>query len=265
MKIDNILAVCMPAYNAEKNIASSIDSILSQSYKNFKFIITDDCSTDGTVQIIKSYNDPSIIFMQNSNNLGTVQTRNNMLDYCIDNNFTFMALMDADDIAFPNRLKKQIEILEKDTSIAICGSSMKMERTKNIWVANQNPSSIKVECLFGKPIPTPSATIRLQYMIKYNLRWDKYFAPCADYHLWYLMLYKYNLKAKNTGNIDMIYSHSENGVSYGKGLIKQEMKDAEIKQLILKYFSIKAKFEDVFSFMKVALCIRIDAQDASAI
>jgi glycosyltransferase involved in cell wall biosynthesis len=55
MKNKVMLAVCMPAYNAEAHIAKAISSILAQTYKNFKFVITDDGSTDKTIDVINSF------------------------------------------------------------------------------------------------------------------------------------------------------------------------------------------------------------------
>jgi hypothetical protein len=174
-----------------------------------------------------------------------------------------MAVMDADDIAFKDRLRKQVKILDNDPSIAVCGSSMKVERNNSVWYAHQFPENIKVGCVFGNPIPTSTATFRLRHLDQYGLRWDNKFAPCADYHLWYLMLYKHNLRARNTGDVDMIYTHSPIGVSHRNGLIAQEKKDAEIKQLILDCFSLQVSFVEIFSFMKVASYRSSEGKDAS--
>lgn len=64
-----LISICMPSYNGEDYIKEAIDSVLAQTYENFELIITDDISTDNTVEIIKEYNDPRIKFFQNSKNL----------------------------------------------------------------------------------------------------------------------------------------------------------------------------------------------------
>jgi len=251
--VKNRVAVCMPVYNAEAVISKSVESILTQTFEDFKFIITDDCSIDSTAKVIESVRDPRIVFLRNQENLGTITTRNNMLGYCLENDFEYMAIMDADDIAYPKRLEKQIRILDQDQAIAVCGSSMEIERTGGIWLAQRDPDQIKVECLFGNPIPTSSATIRLRFMRQFDLKWDKSFWPCADYHLWYFMLYIEKLRARNTGDVDMLYSYSPQGVSHGRGLLEQELKDAKVKQLIFECFGFSANDEDAFSFTKVVL------------
>ncbi|ELA8731790.1 glycosyltransferase family 2 protein, partial [Morganella morganii] len=63
-----LISVIMPAYNAEKYISDSIDSVLNQSIQNFELIIIDDNSQDNTTNIINKYNDPRIVLIINSNN-----------------------------------------------------------------------------------------------------------------------------------------------------------------------------------------------------
>ncbi len=252
----------MPAYNANKRVKAAIESILSQSYSSFDFIITDDGSTDGTTSIINSYRDRRIIFFQNEGNRGVVSTRNSMIDYCLDNDYQYMAIMDADDIAYPKRLEKQVSILDADPILAVCGSSMKIERRNTVWFAPEDSASIKAGTVFGNQIPTSTATMRLRYLRQFNLRWDESYAPCADYHLWYKMLFVHNLRANNTGDIDMLYTYSPNGVSHGKGLIEQEKKDAKTKQQILSHFGIDSDFKSAMSFMRIALFRSDQIEDA---
>ncbi len=252
----------MPAFNCENFIEKSIKSILCQTYSDFVFIITDDCSQDSTVEVIKGFTDDRIVLFQNEINLGAIATRNRMLEYCLANGFTYMAIMDSDDIAYPQRFEKQVRILDEDPALAICGSSMKVERTGGVWKAPLWPNNVKAQLIFGNQIPTSTATIRLRYMRQHNLQWDKEYAPCADYHLWYKMLFLHGLRAKNTGDIDMVYTYSPGGISRGSGLEKQEQKDAVVKQLILSHFSIDASFDEAMGFMKIALRRSSSVDDA---
>ena len=61
-----LCSVVMSVYNGEEYLKEAIDSILQQSYANFEFIIIDDASTDNSLEIIQSYNDPRIIIIQNN-------------------------------------------------------------------------------------------------------------------------------------------------------------------------------------------------------
>ena len=65
------ITIVMPAYNQAQYIGRAIDSLLAQTYKNFKLVIVDDCSTDNTVEVIQKYTDPRIVFLQRGKNGGT--------------------------------------------------------------------------------------------------------------------------------------------------------------------------------------------------
>ena len=100
----------MPAYNMEDFIYESIKSILIQTYQQFELIIVDDGSTDRTLDVIRAYNDPRIKLIINKNNQGIVAARNTALKASTGN---YIAMLDADDIAFSNRLEIQIQYLNE--------------------------------------------------------------------------------------------------------------------------------------------------------
>ncbi|WP_354637538.1 glycosyltransferase family 2 protein [Morganella morganii] len=103
-----LISVIMPAYNAEKYISDSIDSVLNQSIQNFELIIIDDNSQDNTTNIINKYNDPRIVLIINSNNLGVSETRNIGISAA---NGKYIAFLDSDDIWLPHKLSLQIMCL----------------------------------------------------------------------------------------------------------------------------------------------------------
>jgi len=104
-----LISVLMPAYNSEKYIAEAIQSVLNQTYKNFELHIIDDGSSDGTFAIIDSFNDPRIVKTRAPQNRGLVATRNALIEQARGK---YIAYLDNDDVAFPNRLEKQLEFLE---------------------------------------------------------------------------------------------------------------------------------------------------------
>jgi glycosyltransferase involved in cell wall biosynthesis len=247
------LAVCMPAYNAAHAIDKSIQSILDQTYEDFDFIITDNCSTDDTFAIINSYTDPRIIPRQNDSNLGVAGNRSGMLAYCINRGYEYMALMDADDIVYPRRLEKQMNILESSPSLSACGGSALMEENGETWIAPEEPQEVIAEAIFANPIPTSAALLRVADMERTGIAWDQEFVPCEDYHFWYQFLFEHHLKAANTGDVEGLYVYSPQGLSHGLGLTRQEEKDAVIKQLILRCLGIDAGYEEAYKFMRVGL------------
>src|SRR5690242_1454586 len=103
---DVLLTVLMPVYNAERFLREAIDSILAQSLQQFEFLIIDDGSTDSSVDIIRSYTDSRIRFIQNERNLGISATLNKGIEL---SKTELIARMDADDISYPTRLEKQYQ------------------------------------------------------------------------------------------------------------------------------------------------------------
>jgi glycosyltransferase involved in cell wall biosynthesis len=126
-----LVSISMPAFNAEHYIAEAIESILSQSYQNFELIICDDGSTDKTRKIIDRYDDPRIIKIFSKVNRGLIATRNEIAQIAKGK---YLALLDADDLAFPERLSLQVEFLESGNA-DLCGADH--------WTLNQGTGAIK--------------------------------------------------------------------------------------------------------------------------
>ena len=115
------ISIIIPAYNTEKYIEKCLNSIISQTYKNFEVVIVDDCSTDNTLSIVQNYasKDDRIKVYQNDNNLGCGLTRRKAIELGTGEYFAFI---DSDDYVEPTYLSLMLEAcLETDSEIAICG------------------------------------------------------------------------------------------------------------------------------------------------
>lgn len=108
-----LVSVIMPAYNAEKYISESIESVLTQSYQNWELLITDDRSNDNTQQIVEEYcaKDKRIKLFINKENGGAGVARNNSIEKASGR---FIAFLDADDQWLPKKLTKQIAFMLKN-------------------------------------------------------------------------------------------------------------------------------------------------------
>lgn len=115
------VSVLTPAYNAENFIAETIESVLNQTYKDFEYIICDDCSTDKTWEIIQEYalRDPRIIPIRNEKNLNYGGTYNKMIPLAKGE---YIACQPADDISMPQRIERQLQFMEKNPDVGICGA-----------------------------------------------------------------------------------------------------------------------------------------------
>lgn len=104
-----LISIVVPAYQAEKYIAATIDSVLRQTYSHFELIIVDDGCTDQTVQIIKSYHDSRIKIVSQSNQ-GLSAARNAGI---LAAKGEYVAFLDADDIWFPNKLEMDLSTVHR--------------------------------------------------------------------------------------------------------------------------------------------------------
>lgn len=107
------VAVIMPTYNNEEYLAEAIESVLRQSYKNWRLVVINDGSTDGTEQILEFYRDKykNISTIHSILNEGIAMSRNKGI-WLLDD-VDYIAVADADDLLHPDRLKKQVALLEK--------------------------------------------------------------------------------------------------------------------------------------------------------
>ena len=108
----------MSVYNSEKYIVDSIESILSQTFTDFEFIIIDDGSTDNTARILSNFLDPRITVIHNEKNIGLVASLN--IGIAIAHG-EYIARMDADDISLPDRFAQQIEYLKQHPEVGVVG------------------------------------------------------------------------------------------------------------------------------------------------
>ena len=114
--------VVMPVYNAKPFVKKAIYSIISQTFTDFQFLIINDGSTDGSGDEICSVKDDRIIVMDQTNRgLGSII--NQAIQYAQKHKLKFLTRMDADDISLPNRLERQIDLLQRNPNAAACSAN----------------------------------------------------------------------------------------------------------------------------------------------
>ena len=103
-----LVSIVMPSYNSEKYIKASIESVIAQSYKNWELLIVDDCSSDKTIEIIKSFKDDRIKLFRNETNSGAALSRNWALR---EARGKWIAFLDSDDLWLPLKLEEQLRFM----------------------------------------------------------------------------------------------------------------------------------------------------------
>ncbi len=117
------VSVVTPVYNGEKHLANCIESVLAQTYRNFDYIIVNNCSTDRTLQIAEEYaaRDPRIRVQSNSELLNVIDSHNRAFSVAPPEN-EYIKIVGADDWLFPNCLAELVAVAEQHPTIAMVTS-----------------------------------------------------------------------------------------------------------------------------------------------
>lgn len=206
------LSVVLSTYNDEKYIGKTIESILNQTYPYFEFIIVNDGSTDGTLEIIKSFKDERIVLIDKPNS-GLPDSLNQGFAKA---KYNWVARMDGDDIALPNRFELQVPHL--NDKIAVLGGQVAyMDVDEHITGYSSLPltdKGIKFQMnLFSSSIVHPTAIVNKHF---FNLvgGYDNFLFGSEDYDLWYRISQYGSLK--NIEQQVLQYRLNPNGVSLSK-------------------------------------------------
>lgn len=177
------ISVIMTVYNTAHYVKLAIESILNQTFTDFEFLIFNDGSTDDSANIIKSIKDDRILFFDDQQNTGYVKRVNKAIEIAKGD---FIARMDSDDIALPERFAKQIEFMTTHPQIGICGSSFvafgDFDFVENLPICD---SDIREMMLVNNPMAQSAVMIRKDVIDNYNLRYKHSSVPVEDYFLWY--------------------------------------------------------------------------------
>jgi glycosyltransferase involved in cell wall biosynthesis len=176
-----LVTVLMPVYNASLYLEEAVNSILSQTFQNFEFLIIDDGSTDDSVSILKKYNDPRIRLILSEKNSGISATLNKGIELA---SCELIARMDADDISYPTRLKKQYEYMEAHPECGLLSSWARViTHDKQFVHVEKFPSrfyyyNLNFECwiyhptvMFRKQVVIKAGMYSKPYSEDYDLFW----------------------------------------------------------------------------------------------
>ena len=180
------ISVIMTAYNSERYLSFAIESILTQTFRDFEFIIVNDGSTDSSLEIIQRFQtqDPRIRIIDQTNQ-GITKSLNNAINLVQGK---YIARMDADDISMPTRLEKQYQFMETHPEIAVCGSRALIIDEDGDAIRNDRVvcthENIEKRHLLGKcSLKHPSVIIRTDILRKVN-GYNEDLPYAQDFDLW---------------------------------------------------------------------------------
>ncbi len=196
----------MSAFNAEKSIEKSVQSILDQTFEDFEFLIVDDCSTDITSKILNRFSDERIKLYKNKENIGLTKS----LNFLINNSKTkFIVRQDADDYSHKRRIEEQYKILI-DQNIDFC-----VTRAQNIQNLKKIPGLsyfLPYKAILKYKNPFIHGTLMIQKKVLLQIgMYDEEFVYAQDYKL-FSDLIKSGAKGKKIYKV-LYYLNTKNNIS----------------------------------------------------
>ncbi len=181
-----MISVLMSVFNAENWVQKSIESVISQDYNNWEFIIVNDGSTDNTKKIIEDYLiSDSRIKIYNKENTGLTKSLNYGLERCSGK---YIARLDADDICLPNRLSTQYNFMQQNPEVVLCGSyHYEKNGYTNKYKLCKYPKSnegLKNNLLNVKNFFSHSSSMFLKNAVREFEGYSEKFKKTQDFDLW---------------------------------------------------------------------------------
>lgn len=242
------ITVLLPVYNAAKHIENAVKSILNQTFKDFELLIINDGSIDKSVEIIKTFKDKRIQLIHNPANLGLIKTLNKGIDLTKGK---YIARMDADDIAMPNRLEKQVAFLENNSEYALVGTQANFifgdKLSNTLFSMETNSEILPVLSLFSCPFIHPSVMIKTAILKEFY--YHEGFTAAEDYELWTRILKKY--PCANLSESMLQYRIHDNNISTIQN-DKQIDSVRRIYEANLKYIQMSYTEADLDIYLKIS-------------
>lgn len=183
------ISVLMPAYNAERYIAQSIQSVLAQTDENFELIVVNDASTDSTRDVVLQYRDPRLQLIDNPRNLGIVETLNRALATARGR---YIARIDADDLCIPTRFAKQKAVLDSRPDIIMVSAEMSVLSRGAVRFTRQRPETdlkaLRWMLHLSNPVGHPSMMFRAEAVQRLGTYMRREFQYAEDFDFTHRLL-----------------------------------------------------------------------------
>jgi len=205
------VSVLIPVYNTiEDQLQLAIESILSQSFKDFELIIVNDGSTAQHVEcIVKSFNDDRIRYYYNEQNMGISKTRNYLIDLAQGE---YLAIMDHDDISMPDRLEKQVAFFDTHPQYGVVSARQKIMHSGKVSKHPMHDEDIKILFMEGCFMVHSCTMLRKSVLDEHQIRYEEEFSPAEDYAI-YCRLLPYT-KFHNLDDILLHYRDHVNNTTH---------------------------------------------------
>ncbi len=180
-----LVSVLLAVHDDARFLREAIDSVLVQTLGDLELLVIDDASTDDTSAILGAVDDPRLGVLRNEEQVGLAASLNRGLAQARGK---YVARLDADDVAEPERLRLQVERLHLDSRTAVVGSAIvdldEHGRRGRTHVLPQGATPLRWHALFSSPFFHPTVLVDRDALDAHGLRYDPSFLESEDYDLW---------------------------------------------------------------------------------
>ena len=242
-----LVSVLLPVYNSELYIYDALISITKQTYQNLEILIILNGTSDRSLLEINKIKDFRIKVINIKESIGLIKALNIGLS---ESKGKYIVRMDADDISYQNRIEKQIEYLEQNNDIGLCGTWYRTFGGSNIIGRNKvKDQDIKIRLLHQCHVCHPTVVLRKSILKKYNLEYSNNFPHTEDYALWIEMSDK--TKFYTYPEILLKYRDHDNNISKVESIRQREL-SIEVKKHYFHKLGCTVNNDEILLYTKFA-------------
>jgi glycosyltransferase involved in cell wall biosynthesis len=180
-----LVSFLLAVHNGARYLGSAVDSVLGQTVADLELIVVDDASTDETPDLLATVGDQRLVVLRNDEQAGLAASLNRALDVAAGR---YIARLDDDDIAAPQRLERQLARIRVEPYVAIVGSAVvDLDADGDRGRTHRLPrggAALRWHALFSSPFFHPTVLVDRETLDRHGLRYDPAFLESEDYDLW---------------------------------------------------------------------------------
>ena len=271
MNDNPLVSICIPVFNGEKTIDETLQSILNQTYQNIEIIISDNASTDKTLERVRCCNDSRISLYTNKNN--TVCGERNW-DKCIElANGEYVAIFHADDLYSPDIIEKEVRMFQKYPELGAVFTKINRVNENGKYIGESSIiDEFKDKCILKKEevfpcllkygnsfLNCPSAMVKsVIYKKLYPFRYDK-FRSASDLDMWLRILKNHKIgiinetlmsyrisETQGSTIINHLRTERADGLRVLDYYLHNDFKDLEIDKRARNRFNLRSYADTIY-------------------
>jgi glycosyltransferase involved in cell wall biosynthesis len=184
-----LVSVLLAVHDDANYLPLAVESVLRQTVADLELVVVDDASTDDTAPVLAAIADPRLVVLRNDEQLGLAASLNRGLDHARGR---YVARLDADDVAMPKRLERQLARIQREPSVAIVGTAVldldADGRPGRLHRLAGGARAVRWHALFSAPFFHPTVLVDREVLDSHGLRYDPAFLESEDYDLWTRLL-----------------------------------------------------------------------------